>query len=563
MSNLSPLSKKNYYRFLILLFWIILGFALRVNNLGLKPPWSDEWATLVFSLGNSFRSIPLNEFISLDIILDPLRLNAAKTAHDAVHNLLAESTHPPIYFVLNHWWLDLIGSDGSLVSIWGGRFLSCLLGVATIPAMFGLGYLYFRSWFVAQLAAALMAVSPFAIYLAQEARHYNLAILWLIASFAFLIVAVRSIQNQQPTSLAIPLGWIFVNVCGVATHYFFALALVAETIVLIYYFWNDAIAKQHSYLSKSWRRIYLALVGTFIGCLPWLIIWRSIPDNQLTSWVYQEQTWLKFYQPIARISLWLITKIILLPVEGVDNSIAIASGIVLLVFLGFLIPRLWQGNQILKQQQPQAISMKVLELLLGSAIALILLIAIFVGADLTLSARFQFFYLPIWLLWIAANLSALSKEYQSLIIALISLGICGSLTISHNLAFQKVERPDLVVPVIVAAHQDQPIVLAINHYTHGQTGELLSLAWQFQQLIQYQKIDWQPLFILNHNQVVTTQNHSQAEILSQALSSIKRPFQLWLINYDDDQEPSINNCLADNKFSGRKTGYKYRLHNCT
>ena len=557
MSNLNNLSKKNYYHWLLLFLWIILGFILRVNNLELKPPWSDEWATLVFSLGNSFRSIPLNQVISLDALLNPLRLDAAKTAHDAVHYLLAESTHPPLYFILNHWWLDLIGSDGTLVSIWGGRFLSCLLGVATIPAMFGLGYLYFRSWFVAQLAAALMAVSPFAIYLSQEARHYNLAILWLIASFSCLIMAVRSIHHQQKVSLAIPFAWIFVNVCGVATHYFFALALVAQTIVLIYYFWDDAIAKKNNYLSNYWQRIYLALVGTLIGCLPWLFIWRDIPDNQLTSWIYQEQTWLNFYKPIARICLWLTTKIILLPVEGVSDTIAITSGIILLIFLGFFIPRLWQGNKILKQNQAQRLSIKVLELLLSSAIALILVIAVFVGADLSLSARFQFFYLPIWLLWIAANLSAIKQKNQSWILALIILGICGSLAINHNLAFQKVERPDLVVPVIVEAHQDMPVVLAINHYTHGQTGELLSLAWQFNKLIKNKEINWQPLFLLDNHQA-----KKKSRSVSKSLVSLERPFQLWLINYTDDDEPKIKNCIANPNFIRRDTGYKYRLNQC-
>jgi len=41
---------------------------------------------------------------------------------------------------------------------------------------------WFRSRLVGQIAAAMMAVSPYGIYLAQEARHYTLAILLIIAS---------------------------------------------------------------------------------------------------------------------------------------------------------------------------------------------------------------------------------------------------------------------------------------------------------------------------------------------------------------------------------------------
>ena len=53
----------------LLLLWIILGASLRFTNLAVKPPWADEWATLVFSLGNSFLTVPLEEFMTLELIL--------------------------------------------------------------------------------------------------------------------------------------------------------------------------------------------------------------------------------------------------------------------------------------------------------------------------------------------------------------------------------------------------------------------------------------------------------------------------------------------------------------
>ena len=33
-----------------------------------KPPWNDEFATVVFSLGNSFRTVPINQAIALDVL---------------------------------------------------------------------------------------------------------------------------------------------------------------------------------------------------------------------------------------------------------------------------------------------------------------------------------------------------------------------------------------------------------------------------------------------------------------------------------------------------------------
>ena len=170
---------------LLLLLWIVIGFILRISNLDLKPPWSDEWATLVFSLGNSFRTIPLDTVISLDTLLAPLELNNNTNTHDVVNNLLTESTHPPLYFILNYWWLKIFSNDGYLVSIWLARLLSTLLGVLTIPAIFSLSYFLFRSTITAHLSAIFIAISPWHVYLSQEARHYTLSILWIMASLFF------------------------------------------------------------------------------------------------------------------------------------------------------------------------------------------------------------------------------------------------------------------------------------------------------------------------------------------------------------------------------------------
>ena len=56
---------------ILLVFWTIIGGILRFTNLGAKSPWTDEFATMVFSLGNDFRSVPLNQLISLDTLLQP------------------------------------------------------------------------------------------------------------------------------------------------------------------------------------------------------------------------------------------------------------------------------------------------------------------------------------------------------------------------------------------------------------------------------------------------------------------------------------------------------------
>ena len=90
------------------------------------------------------------------------------------------------------WPPDSVG----LASVWAARALPVILGAASIPALYTLSWFAFRSRLVGQVSAAMMAVSPYGIFLAQEARHYTLAILWVIASLSCLASAIRYIQAQ-------------------------------------------------------------------------------------------------------------------------------------------------------------------------------------------------------------------------------------------------------------------------------------------------------------------------------------------------------------------------------
>lgn len=50
-------------QWLLLLVWIAIATCLRLTNLDGKPPWTDEFSTLVFILGNSFQDVPLDRAI--------------------------------------------------------------------------------------------------------------------------------------------------------------------------------------------------------------------------------------------------------------------------------------------------------------------------------------------------------------------------------------------------------------------------------------------------------------------------------------------------------------------
>jgi uncharacterized membrane protein len=90
---------------LLLLLWIMLGAGLRLTNLEGKPPWTDEFATIVLSLGNSFKSIPIDRVVSFQDLLTLLIPHPTSTVRDVVERVFAEDHHPPTYFVLAHLYM--------------------------------------------------------------------------------------------------------------------------------------------------------------------------------------------------------------------------------------------------------------------------------------------------------------------------------------------------------------------------------------------------------------------------------------------------------------------------
>ena len=557
----------------LLLLWIILGASLRFTNLAAKPPWADEWATLVFSLGHSFLTIPLEKIITLDALLDPVRISSETGIQDVISNLLGESTHPPVYFILNHLWLKLFSHPGELVSLTLARSLSAGLGVLAIPIMFGFSLLVSNSLLAGQLAAALMAFSPYGVYLSQETRHYTFVILLVIASLSCLIVAVRSTQKQQPIPFALTLTWIVINSLGVATHYFFAFTLVTETLVLLTFFVKDFSSPNFLLIFKKWRNIGIAILGTIAGCLVWVYTWLNIPDNQLTDWTSHGNHWSsQFYEPLIRLAGWIGTMLVLLPIEGTPVWVTIISGIILLIILLWLLIAI---TQFLRQHRGSSENFVtgVIGKFVNFTIVLILIFVYFGDRDLTLAARFQFFYFPAILIFIASVFSHIWQQKslagKSLVILTLVIGFAGGLAIINNYAYQKPDRPDLVVPVMMEAQQlnpQVPTLIAIVHKTHEQTGEIMGIAWEWHRLLEATEAAREekqnlPLFLLLHKEG-DAEAHLVTERLHNQVALLPRPLDVWVVNFAVPATLGKQDCDADPNYKRRVAGYRYRLYHC-
>ncbi|MGB6296095.1 MAG: glycosyltransferase [Rivularia sp. (in: cyanobacteria)] len=571
-----------WFHILLLLAWLIIGISLRLTNLSGKSPWTDEFSTLVFSLGNSFLGVPLNQAITVDTLLHPLQPNPQAGVSDVLTHLFTESNHPPIYFVLTHLWLKLFSTNAGLVSVWGARLLAAIFGGLSIPAIFGLSWLTFRSRLIAHLAAAMMAVSPFGIFLAQEARHYTLAILWVITSLACLIIALRHIHNRTQLPIHIALCWVIVNALGIATHYFFALTLCAEVFVLIFTIWqewrnkNRVVEKGNfNFLSNlfgsPWKRIYAVALGTFIAGIVWVPIFISNSyGDDLTDWIQGERVGFAWISPIFQaIAAW-ITMISLLPVEASQLAVVIASGLVMIIFFVWLIPILIRGYKLqLLSPQNQLIVRALSSFILG-AIILFFIFTYFLGIDLTRGARYNFVYFPAVMVLVGAILAAIwdtnaenirwGVAGKQAVAIILLMGFISSITVVCNLGYQKYYRPDLFVKLIEKTSQN-PVLIATTQKTHVQIGEMIGVAREFKlgysNQSSNQSSNQNPKFLLAHQK----KDRKAATItLQNTLKTLSQPIDLWLVNFHAPAE--VNNCVADERALPSIDGYEYKLLHC-
>ena len=567
----------SYLDLWLLLVWFTIGMVLRFTNLGDKPASSIEIATLGFGLGNGFSQIPLDKLISGETLLSPLKLDPTINSVDVLHRLFAESTHPPLYFWLTHWWIRLFTHSGELVSLEVGRSLSAIFGGLSIPAIFGLSWLTFndigasKHRLPAHLTAILMAFSPYGIYLAQEARHYTLSILWIIASVSCLILAIKCLYRHCKIPWWIVPVWVVINSLGIATHYFFSLALAAEGLVIVgFRFWQHT-HKKHKLDLNYWLPMIFAGLGTLAGCLIWIPVASNISSNELTDWIATGYDIDEIWQPIPRMLVWLITMVALLPIEGVPIAIAVCSGIIILLGLIWIFPLLIQGYKLLLNGSKGF----PLTLLTGYGLgAVILYLALIYGygKDVSLAARYHFVYFPVVILILAAigdqlwqviNKTKLN-DYKhkwfyatgkKIVAVILVISLLGSLTVVNNFGYKKSRHSNRLATHIQTSIT-VPAIVGTTYETLSELRELIALALALETSPLSNKVRKPQFFLVQRN------NDHDFNLKAILLSQI-RPLDLWGVNLRANEE-DLNqlNCIKDNEARLSDAGYKNRVYHC-
>ncbi|HML24238.1 MAG TPA: glycosyltransferase family 39 protein [Aggregatilinea sp.] len=211
----------NKGRLALLTLILLLAFALRAHDAGVRSLWEDEGWTMLLSKGPG--------------------------VGDVVRTMVYDQ-HPPLYFVLLNLWRGVAGETE-----FATRFLGILIGVVAVAGIAPLG----RALFGAKagvLAALLLALADLHIDLSQEVRHYALMATFAVLSSLFYVRWVRH------STRASRVGWVLTSLALMYTHYLGAFVLMTQGFHLLLCVRPRAKLAQGVFL--------LGAVG--VGFLPWL-----------------------------------------------------------------------------------------------------------------------------------------------------------------------------------------------------------------------------------------------------------------------------------------------------
>ncbi len=202
-----------------------LAYLLRTFSLDWQSFWIDE-AHALYHVNH-----PLLETIKL---------------------IITPENNGPLYYLLLWGWLRLTGASPFAL-----RYFSDLCSVLTVAVVWQIA----RGWFgrrTAGLTGLLLAIAPFAIWYAQEAKMYALHMLLAGLTTLFLLKALQS--NRWTLWLAYG---IIINFLGYS-HFFGALTIVVQGLIVFVTTW------------KKWRTLRSYIVTMVLVALPYLPVVRFV-----------------------------------------------------------------------------------------------------------------------------------------------------------------------------------------------------------------------------------------------------------------------------------------------
>ncbi|MEW6491016.1 MAG: glycosyltransferase family 39 protein [Cyanobacteriota bacterium] len=262
-----------WLRFLLVVV-LVLGLFFRFVNLDRKIYWMDETYTSLrisgYKEAEVAQQLLKGQILTLEDLHQYQRLSPEKSVVNTIEGLASEEPQlPPLYFVMVRFWAQIFGD-----SVVGVRSFSAVLSVLAFPCIYWLCLELFGSSLVGWLACALIAISPFQLVYAQEARPYSLWIVAILLSSASLLRAIRVTTWRSWGVYAATLA------IGLYSHLFFVLVAISHAIYVF--------VLNHCRWNKTIKAYLLSCLVGIIFFSPWLVVILTNYQQALTMTAAQD-----------------------------------------------------------------------------------------------------------------------------------------------------------------------------------------------------------------------------------------------------------------------------------
>jgi uncharacterized membrane protein len=246
---------------------LITGIFFRFTNLDRKVYSYDESITSLRISGYTWAEMVQQDFqgkpISVAYFQNKYQhINPEKNWFYTVKGLATEEPQlPPLYFILARYWVQLFGPTVATV-----RSLSAWISLLVFPCVYWLCWELFQSTSVGWVAVAIMAVSPFHVLYAQEARPYMLFTVIVLLSSAILLRAI-ALKKSPINSKLTPAAWCIYGlliILGLYSNLLFSLVAIGHAIYII-------ISEKFCF-GKTLIAYLLVSVAATITFIPWMYV---------------------------------------------------------------------------------------------------------------------------------------------------------------------------------------------------------------------------------------------------------------------------------------------------
>lgn len=242
----------------LIIILLVLGIFFRLTNLDRKIYWMDEVYTSLRISGYTESEVAdqllEGHIISLKDLHKYQRINSEKSIVNTVKGLATEEPQlSPLYFILVRFWTQIFGDSVAAV-----RSFSAFLSLLAFPCIYWLCLELFELSLVGWLACALLAVSPFQLVYAQEARQYSLWTVAILLSSASLLRAMR-VNTWRSWGI-----YAATVALGLYSHLFFVLVATAQAIYVFII--------NNCRWSKTVKAYFLSSLLVIIAFIPWIVV---------------------------------------------------------------------------------------------------------------------------------------------------------------------------------------------------------------------------------------------------------------------------------------------------